>query len=101
LNFQSKKIADFNEEQAEIISARIIQKLHTIRQSLKDDDTMVDESIEWIEKVFKIGLATLIREQNPVLIKIQIIFNEKNYSFLYSSAGNGTLMEQATLLGQT
>jgi glutamyl-tRNA reductase len=27
LNFQSKKIADFNEEQAEIISARIIQKL--------------------------------------------------------------------------
>ena len=56
LNFQSKKIADFNEEQAEIISARIIQKITTqFANHLKDDDTMVDESIEWIEKVFKIG----------------------------------------------
>jgi hypothetical protein len=34
--FKVKKIADFNEEQAEIISARIIQKnYHPIRQSLK------------------------------------------------------------------
>lgn len=58
LNFQSKKIADFNEQQAEIISARIIQKITTqFANHLKDDDTMVDESIEWIEKVFKIGLA--------------------------------------------
>jgi glutamyl-tRNA reductase len=58
LNFQSKKIADFNEEQAEIISNRIIQKITThFANHLKDDDTMVDESIEWIEKVFKIGLA--------------------------------------------
>lgn len=56
LNFQSKKIADFNEEQAEIISNRIIQKITThFANHLKDDDTMVDESIEWIEKVFKIG----------------------------------------------
>jgi glutamyl-tRNA reductase len=29
LNFQSKKNSDFNEEQAEIISARIIQKITT------------------------------------------------------------------------
>ncbi|OXA94758.1 glutamyl-tRNA reductase [Flavobacterium hercynium] len=55
LNFQSRKIADFNEEQAEIISNRIIQKITThFANHLKDDDTMVDESIEWIEKVFKI-----------------------------------------------
>ena len=55
LDFQSKKIADFNEEQAEIISNRIIQKITThFANHLKDDDTMVDESIEWIEKVFKI-----------------------------------------------
>ncbi|MFH6997820.1 glutamyl-tRNA reductase [Flavobacterium sp. FlaQc-57] len=55
LNFQSKKITDFNEEQAEIISNRIIQKITThFANHLKDDDTMVDESIEWIEKVFKI-----------------------------------------------
>lgn len=55
LNFQSKKIADFNEEQAEIISNRIIQKITThFANHLKDDSTMVDESIEWIEKVFQI-----------------------------------------------
>lgn len=59
LNFQSKKIANFNEEQAEIISARIIQKITThFANHLKDDDTIVDESIEWIEKVFKIGAIT-------------------------------------------
>ncbi|MGL2992998.1 glutamyl-tRNA reductase [Flavobacterium sp. TSSA_36] len=55
LNFQSKKLADFNEEQAEIISNRIIQKITThFANHLKDEDTMVDESIEWIEKVFQI-----------------------------------------------
>ena len=55
LDFQSKKIAGFNEEQAEIISARIIQKITThFANHLKDDNTMVDESIEWIEKVFQI-----------------------------------------------
>ncbi|KUJ61192.1 glutamyl-tRNA reductase [Flavobacteriaceae bacterium CRH] len=55
LDFQSRKIADFNEHQAEIISNRIIQKITThFANHLKDDDTMVDESIEWIEKVFKI-----------------------------------------------
>ncbi|GAA3760956.1 glutamyl-tRNA reductase [Flavobacterium ginsengiterrae] len=55
LDFQSRKITDFNEEQAEIISNRIIQKITThFANHLKDDDTMVDESIEWIEKVFKI-----------------------------------------------
>ncbi|WP_347051293.1 glutamyl-tRNA reductase [Flavobacterium olei] len=55
LDFQSRKIRDFNEAQAEIISNRIIQKITThFANHLKDDDTMVDESIEWIEKVFKI-----------------------------------------------
>ncbi|MBP1222237.1 glutamyl-tRNA reductase [Flavobacterium sp. 1355] len=55
LDFQSRKITDFNEAQAEIISNRIIQKITThFANHLKDDDTMVDESIEWIEKVFKI-----------------------------------------------
>lgn len=55
LDFQSKKIADFNEQQAEIISNRIIQKITThFANHLKDDSTMVDESIEWIEKVFQI-----------------------------------------------
>lgn len=55
LDFQSKKISNFNEEQAEIISNRIIQKITTqFANHLKDDNTLVDESIEWIEKVFQI-----------------------------------------------
>ncbi len=59
LDFQSRKIANFNEEQAEIISARIIQKITThFANHLKDSNTMVDESIEWIEKVFQIEAVT-------------------------------------------
>ena len=59
LNFQRKKLADFNEEQAEIISNRIIQKItNHFANHLKDEETMVDESIEWIEKVFNIGETT-------------------------------------------
>lgn len=55
LDFQRKKISNFDEEQAEIISNRIIQKITThFANHLKDNDTMVDESIEWIEKVFRI-----------------------------------------------
>jgi glutamyl-tRNA reductase len=55
LNFQRKKISNFDEVQAEIISTRIIQKITThFANHLKDDNTMVDESIEWIEKIFRI-----------------------------------------------
>ena len=60
LNFQRKKIANFDEEQAELISARIIQKItNHFANHLKDDQTMVDESIEWIEKIFQI--ETLVK----------------------------------------
>jgi len=55
LNFQRKKITNFDEEQAEIISQRIIHKITThFANHLKDRDTVVDDSIEWIEKVFRI-----------------------------------------------
>lgn len=55
LDFQSKKIEDFHEKQAQIISDRIIQKITTqFANHLKHRDTSVDESIEWIEKVFQI-----------------------------------------------
>ena len=60
LNFQRKKLANFDEEQAELISARIIQKItNHFANHLKDDKTMVDESIEWIEKIFQI--ETLVK----------------------------------------
>jgi glutamyl-tRNA reductase len=56
LNYQRKKLENFNEEQAEIISNRIIQKITThFANHLKDEETMVDESIEWIEKVFQLN----------------------------------------------
>lgn len=54
LNKQRKKTANFNEEQAELISTQIIQKItnHFVNH-LKDGDSM-DEGIEWIEKVFQL-----------------------------------------------
>ncbi len=59
LNVQRKKLANFDEEQAELISARIIQKItNHFANHLKDDDTMVDASIEWIEKIFQIETLT-------------------------------------------
>ena len=55
LNFQRKKMSNFDEEQAELISNRIIQKItNHFANHLKDDNTEVDESIEWIEKIFQI-----------------------------------------------
>ena len=54
LNFQRKKLSNFHEEQAELISNRIIQKItnHFVNH-LKDGESM-EESIEWIEKVFQL-----------------------------------------------
>lgn len=55
LNFQRKKMTNFDEEQAELISNRIIQKItNHFANHLKDDNTEVDESIGWIEKIFQI-----------------------------------------------
>lgn len=59
LNVQRKKLSNFDEEQAELISARIIQKItNHFANHLKDDNTTVDESIEWIEKVFQIETSS-------------------------------------------
>lgn len=53
LDFQKKKISNFDEAQAEIISNRIIQKITThFANHLKNEDVPLEESIEWIEKVF-------------------------------------------------
>lgn len=62
LNFQRKKLSNFDEEQAELISKRIIQKItNHFANHLKDSDTMVDESIEWIEKVFQIEASKVAK----------------------------------------
>ncbi len=55
INLQRKKITDFNEEQATIISDRIIQKItNHFASHLKDENTSANESIELIQKVFQI-----------------------------------------------
>ncbi|WP_109301845.1 glutamyl-tRNA reductase [Aquimarina sp. AU474] len=55
INLQRKKYADFNQEQADIISDRIIQKItNHFANHLKDDSTSADESIELIQKVFQL-----------------------------------------------
>ncbi|MEW7289356.1 glutamyl-tRNA reductase [Aquimarina sp. 2304DJ70-9] len=55
LNLQRKKYEDFDEEQADIISSRIIQKItNHFANHLKDENTSADESIELIQKVFQL-----------------------------------------------
>jgi glutamyl-tRNA reductase len=59
LSFQRKKMIDFNEEQAEIISNRIIQKItNHFASHLKDEETSVDDSINMIEKIFLLGIKS-------------------------------------------
>jgi glutamyl-tRNA reductase len=55
IDFQRKKTADFNEDQAEILSDRIIQKITKhFANHLKENNTSPDESIELISKVFQL-----------------------------------------------
>lgn len=53
IDFQRRKFTNFNDEQAEIISNRIIQKImNHFANHLKGDSNTTDESIELIQKVF-------------------------------------------------
>jgi glutamyl-tRNA reductase len=55
LEAQRKKSPNFNEEQAEVISNNIIQKItNHFAHHLKDDDISTDESLEFIKKVFQL-----------------------------------------------
>ena len=59
LDSQRKKINDFNEEQAELISKNIIQKItNHFAHHLKDDNISTDESLELIKKVFQLEPST-------------------------------------------
>lgn len=61
LKYHKKKIQNFDEDHANLITTRLIQKITThFANHLKNETTEVDESIEWIEKVFQ--LATLQNE---------------------------------------
>ncbi len=53
INFQCKKIKDFNVEQAEVITSRMIQKITTqFVKHLKDEQTSADQSISVVSKIF-------------------------------------------------
>jgi len=55
IDFQRKKMANFNEEQAAILSDRIIQKITTqFANHLKSDATETSKSIELINEVFQL-----------------------------------------------
>src|SRR5690606_24219083 len=63
LKYHKKKIQNFDEDQANLITTRLIQKITTqFANHLKAEETEVDESIEWIEKVFQ--LEAFQNEQN-------------------------------------
>ena len=54
INFQKKKIAHFDESQAEILTSRFIQKITTqFVKHLKDEETSVSQSLKVINRVFK------------------------------------------------
>lgn len=55
LDTQRKKLTDFNEAQAELISNRIIQKItNHFAHHLKDESVSTDDSLELIKKVFQL-----------------------------------------------
>jgi len=59
LDTQRKKLPDFNEEQAEIISNNIIQKItNHFAHHLRDDASTIDENLELIKKVFQSEATT-------------------------------------------
>ncbi|MGO4772581.1 glutamyl-tRNA reductase [Flavobacterium sp. W22_SRS_FK3] len=73
LAFQKKKTINFDEVQADLISSRIIQKItNHFASHLKNENTSLDESIEFIEKVFQIGQLAPKNTPSPVEEKYKI-----------------------------
>lgn len=58
VDFQRRKIENFNDRQAEILGDRIIQKImNQFANHLKGDSNSTDESLELIQKVFQLEEA--------------------------------------------
>ncbi|MBS9461134.1 glutamyl-tRNA reductase [Flagellimonas sp. 389] len=59
IDFHSKKLSDFNEDQAEIISDRIIQKItKQFANHLKSSEVDTEDSLELIQKVFQLEIGS-------------------------------------------
>nr|WP_298793091.1 glutamyl-tRNA reductase [uncultured Allomuricauda sp.] len=57
IDFHSKKLSDFNQDQAEIISERIIQKItKQFANHLKSSEVDTEDSLALIQKVFKLEI---------------------------------------------
>ena len=57
IDFQSKKLSDFNENQAEVISERIIQKItKQFANHLKSSEVDTEDSLALIQKVFQLEI---------------------------------------------
>jgi len=71
--FQKKKATHFDEVQMDLVSSRIIQKLIShFASHLKDENTSVDQSIEFIEKVFQIEQFVSGKSSSPTEKKCKI-----------------------------
>ncbi|MGG8497747.1 glutamyl-tRNA reductase [Tenacibaculum sp. TC6] len=65
IDFHKKKIQNFDEEQAEVITSRLIQKITTqFVKHLKDENTSISQSIEVMSKVFGTNLESVNAEDN-------------------------------------
>ncbi|MEN2416202.1 glutamyl-tRNA reductase [Flavobacterium mesophilum] len=70
---QKKKTANFDDLQIDLISSRIIQKLTShFASHLKNEHTSVDQSIEFIEKVFQIGQSAPNKSSSTIEEKYNI-----------------------------
>ena len=59
IDFHSKKMNDFNQDQAEIISERIIQKItKQFANHLKRSEVDTEDSLELIQKVFQLEIRS-------------------------------------------
>ena len=59
LDYQSRKLTDFNTEQADVISDRIIQKItKQFANHLKDANGDAEDSLELIQKVFQLEIKS-------------------------------------------
>lgn len=57
IDFQSKKISDFNQDQVEIVSERIIQKItKQFANHLKRSEVDTEDSLQLIQKVFQLEI---------------------------------------------
>jgi len=63
--FHKKKINNFDEEQAEVITSRFIQKITTqFIKHLKSEETSVNQSLQVMTKVFGTTIETVDAENN-------------------------------------